>query len=109
VGFYFALLGGLTAQIVTKPRPLGTVDWWLVYGLQVPVLIDWSSGRFRPHGGSNAIRILTGALAGLAFSRSFFLYFVDTKDELFWTNLVFVTIVVLAVGAVRLLNLTNLR
>jgi uncharacterized membrane protein len=109
LGFYPALFGGLWVQATARTLPWGALDWWLILLGQVPVLLDWSIGRFNPRGGSNTVRILTGILAGLAFSRSFYLYFIDSKNELFWTNLLAVAIVVVAVEIVRSLNLRNLR
>ena len=45
-----------------------------VLGLTLPALVDWAVGRFRPSGGSNAVRTLTGVLLGVALGRSLFVH-----------------------------------
>ncbi len=39
-----------------------------------PALLDWARGRLRPLSGSNSIRLVTGALLGLALARTIFLH-----------------------------------
>jgi len=46
-----------------------------VLGLTLPALLDWAVGRFRPQGGSNPVRTLTGVLLGMALGRSLFIHF----------------------------------
>ena len=46
----------------------------MVLGLTLPALVDWAVGRFRPAGGSNAVRTLTGVLLGVALGRSLFVH-----------------------------------
>jgi uncharacterized membrane protein len=45
-----------------------------VLGLTLPALVDWSRGRLRPGGGSNAVRTLTGVLLGAALGRSLYVH-----------------------------------
>jgi uncharacterized membrane protein len=64
-----ALLFGLDVrgEIDLSPRPFeGTV---LILGV-LPALVDWVRGRLRPEAGTNAIRLLTGGLLGLALART---------------------------------------
>ena len=42
--------------------------------LLLPALVDWAWGRFRPRGGTNAIRVATGIFLGIALGRSLYIH-----------------------------------
>lgn len=75
LGTYPVLLTVLVALV--KVRAPLSWDWDVpvVLGLTLPALVDWAVGRFRPAGGSNAVRTLTGVLLGVALGRSLFVHF----------------------------------
>ena len=75
LGTYPVLLAVLVALF--KVRAPLSWDWDVpvVLGLTLPALVDWAVGRFRPAGGSNAVRTLTGVLLGVALGRSLFVHF----------------------------------
>jgi uncharacterized membrane protein len=74
LGTYPVLLAVLVGLFALR-APL---DWgWdvpVVLGLTLPGLVDWALGRFRPAGGSNAVRTLTGVLLGVALGRSLYVH-----------------------------------
>ncbi|XXF80616.1 DUF2085 domain-containing protein [Myxococcaceae bacterium GXIMD 01537] len=63
----FAVMVGLFAARAPK---VWRWDVPVVLALTAPALLDWAVGRFRPAGGSNAVRTLTGVLLGAALGRS---------------------------------------
>lgn len=69
----------LLAMLVVLFKVRAPLSWeWdvpVVLGLTLPALVDWAVGRFRPAGGSNAVRTLTGVLLGAALGRSLFVHF----------------------------------
>lgn len=71
----YPVLVAVMAVLFALRAPL---DWrWdvpVVLGLTLPALVDWALGRFRPAGGSNAVRTLTGVLLGVALGRSLFVH-----------------------------------
>ena len=81
-------------------------DWLVVFVGELPMLIDWARGRLGASG-SNAVRLLTGGLGGIALGRAFYLYFRETHNELFWTNLALLLICAVSVEAVRALRLRD--
>ena len=87
LGFYPALLAAIVVQVLTKAMSLGTYDWLVVFIGQAPVLADWGVGRLSDRRGSNATRVLTGVVGGVALGRSFYLYFRETRNEIFWVNI----------------------
>ncbi|MBK7858354.1 MAG: DUF2085 domain-containing protein [Archangiaceae bacterium] len=46
----------------------------VVLALTAPALADWAWGRFRPEGGSNGWRTLTGIALGVALGRTLFVH-----------------------------------
>jgi uncharacterized membrane protein len=70
LGTYPVLLAVLVGLFALR-APL---DWrWdvpAVLGLTLPALVDWAIGRFRPSGGANWVRTLTGVFLGVALGRS---------------------------------------
>ncbi|SEU18428.1 DUF2085 domain-containing protein [Stigmatella erecta] len=89
-----AVLGGLFGL----RAPL---DWvWdvpAVLGLTLPALVDWAVGRFRPAGGHNAVRTLTGVLLGVALGRSLYVHVQRPLPTVLWAQAALVTAVALPV------------
>lgn len=84
-GVYPVLFAGLFVQLHWWwPKP-GPADWWIGLVLAAPGLLDWGSGQLgRP--GSNAQRIASGALLGVALARTLSLYLRDPLNEVFWVQ-----------------------
>ena len=74
LGTYPVLLVVLVALFKLRAPLAWRGDVPLVLGLTLPALVDWAVGRFRPTGGSNAVRTLTGVLLGMALGRSLFIH-----------------------------------
>jgi uncharacterized membrane protein len=70
LGTYPVLLATLVALVRLRAPLTWHGDVPVVLGLTLPALVDWAVGRFRPTGGSNAVRTLTGVLLGLGLGRS---------------------------------------
>ncbi len=70
LGTYPVLLAVLLGLFAVRAPLAWEGDLPLVLGLTLPALLDWAVGRFRPAGGSNAVRTLTGVLLGVALGRS---------------------------------------
>ena len=75
LGTYPVLLAVLVALFTVRAPLSWEWDVPVVLGLTLPALVDWAVGRFRPAGGSNAVRTLTGVLLGVALGRSLFVHF----------------------------------
>jgi uncharacterized membrane protein len=75
LGTYPVLLAVLVALFKVRAPLSWQWDVPVVLGLTLPALVDWAVGRFRPAGGSNAVRTLTGVLLGVALGRSLFVHF----------------------------------
>ena len=73
LGTYPVLFALFAAQVVA-PELLAAVGLPLLLLLTAPATLDWAYGRFRPHFGHNLWRSLTGALLGVALSRTLFLH-----------------------------------
>jgi len=74
LGTYPVMLAAMLGLFALR-APLGWEwDVPVVLGLTLPALVDWSIGRFRPAGGSNAVRTVTGVLLGLALGRSLYVH-----------------------------------
>ncbi len=74
LGVYPVLFAALALQVAFRASLRGTWDSWVAWVLPLPALVDWAQGRFRPSSGTNARRLLTGALLGAALSRSLYLH-----------------------------------
>jgi uncharacterized membrane protein len=74
LGTYPVLLAVMVALFKTRAPLSWEWDVPVVLGLTLPALVDWAVGRFRPGGGSNAVRTLTGVLLGVALGRSLFIH-----------------------------------
>ena len=70
LGTYPVMLAAMGVLIRLRAPLVWPWDVPVVLGLTLPALVDWAVGRFRPAGGSNAVRTLTGVLLGLALGRS---------------------------------------
>ena len=70
LGTYPVMLAAMVGLIRLRAPLAWDWDVPVVLGLTLPALVDWAVGRFRPTGGSNAVRTLTGVLLGLALGRS---------------------------------------
>ncbi len=83
---YPTLALGLLLQRAAHLPALGLADWLLTISGILPALLDWGlnwTGRRR---GTNAMRLATGALLGLALARSIWLYLHDPRSEVFWVQ-----------------------
>ncbi|ATB34523.1 DUF2085 domain-containing protein [Melittangium boletus] len=74
LGTYPILFATLVALFKLRAPLSWSWDVPMVLGLTLPALVDWAVGRFRPQGGSNAVRTLTGILLGMALGRSLFIH-----------------------------------
>lgn len=74
-------------------------EWDLpaVLGLTVPALMDWAVGRFKPLGGSNWVRTLTGVLLGLALGRSLYVHLQKPLPTVLLAQAALVTVVAVPV------------
>jgi uncharacterized membrane protein len=70
LGTYPVLMAVMVGLIAVRAPVAWRWDVPVVLGLTLPALVDWAVGRFRPAGGSNAVRTLTGVLLGVALGRS---------------------------------------
>ena len=75
LGTYPVLLAVMVGLFKVRAPLSWEWDVPVVLGLTLPALVDWAVGRFRPAGGSNAVRTLTGVLLGVALGRSLFVHF----------------------------------
>ena len=103
LGLYPVLLAVLALQIAAGLRPLGPLDWWIVLAGVAPALMDWALGRLGSRG-NNALRVTTGAIAGVALGRALYLYFRDTRSEVFLVQMMLIAFTVAAVEVVRVLR-----
>ena len=87
LGLYPVLLAALAIQWYVGLGPLGTVDLVVALALAAPALLDWGAGWLDPRSGSNARRLTTGALLGLALGRSLWLNARDPRSEVLWIQL----------------------
>ncbi|ADO73214.1 DUF2085 domain-containing protein [Stigmatella aurantiaca] len=74
LGTYPVLLAVLGALFALRAPVAWAWDVPVVLGLTLPALVDWALGRFRPAGGHNAVRTLTGVLLGAALGRSLYIH-----------------------------------
>jgi uncharacterized membrane protein len=74
LGTYPVLLVALGGLFALRAPLHWRWDVPAVLVLTLPALVDWAVGRFRPAGGSNAVRTLTGVLLGLSLARSLYVH-----------------------------------
>lgn len=104
LGLYPVLGATLAAQWALGIGPAGPVDLVLALALALPALLDWGAGWLDPRSGSNPRRLITGALLGLALSRSLWLNARDPNSEVLWIQLF-----LLASGAIAFFLLRRIR
>jgi uncharacterized membrane protein len=105
VGLYSALVVTFAAQGALRLGGLGALDWWITLVGVAPALFDWGLswlGRVR---GRNAVRVLTGVLAGVSLGRGFWLYFRDPRGEIFWVQIGLLVVGAIAFEVVRRLRI----
>lgn len=74
LGTYPTLFAAIAVQVVAAAPLTWRFDGLWSVGLLLPALVDWSLGRFRPEAGTNAVRIVTGVLLGLALGRTLYMH-----------------------------------
>lgn len=105
LGLYPVLFAAFFLQFLFGvERSWGIIDWFVVLVLAAPALLDWGASRLR-WAGRNDLRIVTGALLGLALGRSLYIYVADPLSELVWIQLGLLAVGALAFEVVRALDL----
>lgn len=74
LGTYPVLFGVIALQFAVHAPLSHALDVPLALGLLAPALADWAWGRFHPHVFSNAWRLFTGVLLGVALGRTLFIH-----------------------------------
>ena len=74
LGTYPVLFTAFFLQFALKAPLSHPLELPLVLAFTAPALLDWAYGRFRPAGGSNALRTVTGVALGLALGRTLFVH-----------------------------------
>jgi uncharacterized membrane protein len=74
LGTYPVLFAALVLQVSLRAPPERAGEWRVGVGLLLPALSDWCVGRLAPASGSNAWRLVTGALLGLGLGRALYLH-----------------------------------
>lgn len=97
LGTYPVLLAVMGGLFAVRAPTAWAWDVPVVLALTVPALLDWAVGRFRPAGGSNAVRTLTGVLLGLALGRSLYVHVQKPLPAVLLAQAVLVTAVALPV------------
>jgi hypothetical protein len=67
----FAVIGG---QIALRSPKVWEFDPVVAFGLALPALVDWARGRLDPSTGTNASRVVTGVLLGVALGRTLYVH-----------------------------------
>lgn len=101
---YPALLLTLGLLLWLPLPSLGWIDTLWVLMASAPAIVDWGLSRLGAPG-SNRSRVLTGAALGVALGRSFSLYLVESRSEVFWIHAVVALISVVSFEIVRALDL----
>ena len=97
LGAYPAAALTLLAQLVVGAKVAWRFDGLWALALLVPALVDWSVGAFKPHSGTNAKRLVTGVLAGLALGRTLYVHLLQPFHRWLVWQLALVTAVALPV------------
>ncbi len=74
LGTYPVALAAMVGLFALRAPLSWPWDVPVVLALTLPALVDWAIGRFRPVGGSNGVRTLTGVFLGLALGRSLYVH-----------------------------------
>ena len=93
LGTYPVLFAALLLQFLLRAPLEHPLELPVVLALTAPALADWAHGRFRPQGGSNALRTATGVLLGLALSRTLFVHVQRPFPPALLAQLALVTVV----------------
>jgi uncharacterized membrane protein len=83
LGLYPVLLLVVVLEGALGRVPL-TGRWFLAFALVSPAVIDWSRARLFGAPGTNAVRAVTGVLAGTGLGLAFSDYFRDSNQVYFW-------------------------
>lgn len=97
LGTYPVLAAVLVGLFALRAPLVWKWDVPVVLGLTLPALVDWALGRFRPSGGSNAVRTLTGVLLGAALGRSLQVHFEQPLPAVLLAQAALVTAVAIPV------------
>lgn len=97
LGTYPVLVAVFMGLFAARAPKVWQWDVPVVVGLTLPALLDWAVGRFRPAGGSNAVRTLTGVLLGMALGRSLYVHVQKPLPPMLLAQAVLVTVVALPV------------
>lgn len=65
LGIYPGIVAGIVASLLASPLPTGL---WVVAGLPLPALVDWTATAFTDRSGWNSVRTATGVLLGYAYA-----------------------------------------
>jgi hypothetical protein len=90
---YPVLVAMIAVQLALRAPLAWRADGLWTLGLLAPALGDWAYGRFRPQSGSNAQRMFTGALLGLALGRSLYIHFLRPLPVWLLAQVALVTLV----------------
>jgi uncharacterized membrane protein len=74
VATYPVLFAGMAVLFALRAPLTWRFDVPFALLLTLPALADWAVGQFRPQGGSNLRRSLTGALLGVALARTLYVH-----------------------------------
>lgn len=74
IATYPVLFAGMAVLFAVRAPLTWRFDVPFAVALTLPALADWALGQFRPAGGSNLRRSLTGALLGVALARTLYVH-----------------------------------
>lgn len=109
LGLYPMMIATIAVQLIWKVEPCARLDWWIAIVGLGPAIIDWGVSRLDIWRGHNAIRIVSGGLAGMAVGRSVFLYWRDPRHEVFLVQVVIIAICVVAFEVTRRFQLPKTK
>lgn len=93
LGTYPTLFAVFFAQFALRAPLAHPLDLPLSVALVIPALADWAVGRFRPQGGHNLVRTLTGIALGLGLGRTLFIHVQKPLPPALLAQLALVTVV----------------
>ena len=104
-GFHTALLVALVLQAWLHLGRVGTADWIIAISGIFPALFDWGLSYLGRRRGSNAMRLATGVVLGIAHGRALWLFIREPRCEVFWVQIGLCAFGVLAFELVRRLRI----